>query len=223
MIKLKQLLREWDHNKRPSKDLDLFILKNHVHVFNGTLYHGSPMDGLKEMIIQGIHGSEHGEIAEYDAFSTSINFQVLRLFSEGHGNTGLEFDAKGINVVVLDDFLHKLMVELPGSGMEVDVDEEEFKAFCQKYGVPRGAWNKDEYYLPHDYLSSLGVDAFTFEYVWKRVDMPSTHNDESEIAILSKGIQKINGMVDFIWVDGHSFEIKEKEEALKAIDLYDQS
>lgn len=222
MIKLKHLLTEWEHDKRPSSLLDSFILKNHVQIFNGTVYHGSPPDGLKSIITEGIRGTEHGEIAEYETFSTSVNSGVLNLFSEGHGRTGIECEVQGIKVVVLDSFLHKLMCELPGSGMEVDVDEEAFKEFCSKYAVPHGAWNRDEYFLPYNYLSSLGVDAFSFDYVWKQIshDITPPHNDESEIAFIGAGIRKLNSMAETIWVNGHTFSIKEKARALEAIEEY---
>ena len=223
MIKLKQLIKEARHSERPNKSLDLHILKTRVKEFNGTVYHGSPVEGVKAMLTQGIHGTEHGEIAEYETLSTSVNSEVLHLFSDGHGDTGLSFDVKNIKVAVLDDFLHKLLIELPGSGMEVDIDDEAaFEAFCVQHGIPKGAWGRDEYYLPYNYLSSLGVDAFTFDYVWRRIDhdMPPAPRDESEIAFIGRGLKKLNNMVETIWVDGQTFEIAEKAEALDAIAQY---
>lgn len=224
MIKLRQLVYESTHTQRPSKELDLYLLKNKVHTFSGTLYHGSPPEGLKGMIQEGIYGTEHGEISENDVFSTSVNSEVLHLFSEVHGSTGLEFEAKNINLLVLDDIMTKLMTELRGSGYDPDVDdEEEFKAFCEKYHVPFGkGWGRQEYYLPYDYISSLGVDGFVYDYVWSRVDrgMPPSPRDESEIALVTKGIKKLNNMVSAIWVDGQTFEIDEKAEALAAIEEY---
>lgn len=223
MITLKHLVCESRHAERPNKSLDLHILKNCRHVFDGTVYHGSPADGLKDMLIHGIHGTEHGELAEYETLSTSVNSEVLHLFSDGHGDTGVEFAVKGINLIVLDQYLTKLLAELPGSGMEPEVDnEDEFVEFCIKHGVPRGAWGRDEFYLPYNYLSSLGVDAMTYDYVWRRIDhgMPPSPRDESEIAFFGKGLKKLNNMVDTIWVDGQTFEIREKAQALAAIAEY---
>lgn len=225
MIKLRQLVYESTHTQRPSKELDLFLLKNKVHKFSGTLYHGSPASGLKGMILEGIYGTEHGEISENNTFSTSINSEVLHMFSEANHDMGLEFEVKDVTLLVLDDILTKLMAELRGSGMDPEVDdEEEFKAFCEKYQIPKGkGWGRDdEYYLPYDYISSLGVDGFVYDYVWRRIDhgMPPSLRDESEIAFVTKGIKKLNHMVSQIWVDGQTFEISEKKEALAAIEEY---
>jgi len=222
MIKLKTILNEIQNSDQPDKSLNLYILKNKVRIFNGTLYHGTPMEGLKSIITNGIWGTQHGEIAEYDTFSTSINSQVLTLFSEGDGKTGLEFDLRKISVVVLDDILHKLMIELPGSGMEINVNEPSFLEFCNEFSVPRQRRGRYEYYLPYGYLSSLGVDAFTFDYVWKHIEQnnPPTHNDETEIAFLPNGMKKLNNMVNIIWVDGQNFDIEEKLNALAAIEEY---
>lgn len=220
MIKLKQILFEEIYSQRPNKSLDLYLLKNRLQKFDGTLYHGSPMEGLKQIILNGINGTEHGEIAEYSTFSTSINDQVLRLFSDGDGVTGVQFDVSGINLIVIDDFIHKLMIELQGSGMEVDVNEKEFIAFCKQYQVPQNS--RGEYYLPYGYLTSLGVDAFIFDYTWKKIKNGhgASHNDESEIAFVGDGIKKLNNMVDCLWVDGSTYDINEKQQALEAIDEY---
>ena len=220
MIKLKQLIFETRHDARPNKSLDLYILQNCRHNFSGTVYHGSPREGVREMLTQTIYGTEHGELAEYETLSTSVNSEVLYLFSDGHGRTGLQFEVKNINLIVLDQFLSKLMGELPGSGMDFEVDDEAaFEQFCIKHQVPRGAWGRNEFYLPYNYLSSLGVDAMTYDYVWRRIDhgMPPSPRDESEIAFIGRGIKKLNNSIDTIWIDGQTYGIKEKEDALADI------
>jgi hypothetical protein len=203
--------------------MDYYILKHCRHKFSGTVYHGSPMEGLQSMLTEGIYGTEHGELAEYETLSTSVNSEVLHMFSEGHGDTGVEFNVKGINLIVLDDKLSRLMGALPGSGMDWEVDdEEEYEEFCIKHGLPQKKWGRGGYYLPYNYLSSLGADAMCYDYVWRRIDhgMPPSARDESEIAFFGRGLKKLNNMVDTIWVDGQTFEISEKAQALAAIAEY---
>lgn len=214
MIKLRTLVNEALHNQRPDKSFDELLLKTRLHTWSGTVYHGSPPDGVENMLTQGIYGTQHGEIADYDTFSTSINESVLRLFSDGHGITGVEFDVKNINLLVVDDFTHKLLVELPGSGMDVDwIDEDQFMLFCKKFNIP---FDGREFYLPYNYLSDLGIDAFVFDYTWKRMDRGHgyLHNDESEICFVKNGINKLEGFLTHIFVDSDVFEANQKKEAI---------
>ena len=180
------------------------------------LYHGSPFDGLVSMLVRGISGTEHGEVAEYESFSTSLNSEMLHFFSEGNGETGLSFKAENIKVVVLDDMMTYLVTQLAGSGFDAQVeDEQKFEEFCQKFDIPIGT-HRHEPCLPYGYLSSLGVDAFTFDYVWKRYGSGHMHrNDESEICFIGKSIPKLNKMIHGIWVDGEEFD--KKLPALRAI------
>lgn len=216
-MKLKRLLIEINHKQLPDKSLGHFLLNHKVHPFSGTLYHGSPMEGLKEMLSAEIYGQEHNEIAEYESFSTSINPDVLRLFSEGHGNTGLEFNVKNVKLLVIDDMLHHLLIALPGSGMEIEVGEEEMENFARQYNIPYS--DHYGYYLPYNYVSSLGVDGFVFEYTWKKIS--SGHwggdRDENEIGFVGNGISTLQKSIDAIHVEGESFSINEKSEALIAI------
>ncbi len=210
-IKLKTLISEsagWE-GPQPSPLLGKYILKNMTQKMSEWLYHGTPYDGLLSMLEGGIFGMEHGEVSEHDTLSTSLNSEVLRLFSEGCGETGLQFKVENISVIVLDDMLLKLVTELAGSGFDAQVDDEEkFEEFCQKFEVPA---RRGDYYLPYDYLSSLGVDAFTFDYVWKRWDQghgAPHNNDEFEICFIGKGVEKLNGLVSEIYVDGESYDNK---------------
>lgn len=223
MIKLRQLLIEATNSKRPDKSLDDFLLATKVHKFTGRVYHGSPVVGLKEMLLHGIGGSQHGEVAEYDAFSTSINAEVLGIFSEADGISGLEFYVDNARILVADDIIHHLMIQLAGSGMEVDVDNEVLRAFCEKYNVPFGkGWGKDEFYLPYNYVSSLGVDGFAYDYTWKALKNPNSldNRDEHEICFVGNGNNKLNQRITTIYVDGAEYDISEKEDALAAIDEY---
>jgi hypothetical protein len=100
--------------------------------------------------------------------------------------------------------------------MDVEVDENELEIFCKKYQVPIDG--RGRYYLPYGYLSSLGVDAFTYEYVWRRIrrGMESSVRDESEIGFIGQGIPKLNNFVDSIYIDETEYDTK--EEALASIE-----
>lgn len=219
MIKLKSLLES--HGKElPAPELKDWILKKRTVQITDWLYHGSPLVGLKGMIMEGIYGVEHGEVAEYESFSTSLNPNMMGMFSEHDGDTGLCFKCNNINVVILDDILHHLVTRLPGSGMDVDVNEEELAKFVETFKIPSEESWVNEPYLPYNYLSSLGVDAFTFDYVWKRYQSGNYghHNDESEICFIGNGIAKLNGMVESIYVDGKEYPIAQKADALADIE-----
>ena len=210
MLKLASFIPEsatWE-GPQPSPLLGKYILDTRVEEMSEWLYHGTPYDGLLSMLKGGIFGMEHGEVAERDTLSTSVNSEVIRLFSEGCGETGLQFTAKNISVIVLDDMLLYLVTQEAGSGFDAQVDDEEaFEKFCQKFHVPA---KRGTYYLPYNYLSSLGVDAFTFDYVWKRWQSGhSGHgNDEAEICFMGKGVDKLNGMISEIYIDGESYDDK---------------
>lgn len=219
MIKLKRLL-ESNGRQLPDPSLGQYILQNRVVSVSDYLYHGTPLEGLKEMLTNGIYGTEHGEVAEHDGFSTSVNSEMLSMFSEGAGDTGLSFKVQNAKVVVLDEILTYLVTQLPGSGMSAEIDDEAaFQAFVTRYKIPTDNW-KHTPYLPYNYLSSLGVDAFMYDYVWKRMDMgmsPSVR-DESEICFIGKGLELLNKNVHGIWVDGREYEPNEKVEALADIE-----
>jgi len=203
----------------PSPALKDWLLSNRVGSISEWLYHGTPYDGLKSMLTEGIWGTEHGEVAEYDAFSTSLNSEVIAMFSEGDGETGIQFKVKDAKVVVLDEILTYLVTQLPGSGMSAEIeDEEAFAKFCETFKIPTGNW-KHTPYLPYGYLSSLGVDAFVYDYTWKRLQSGHTMRirDEHEICFIGNGIQKLNGWIETIYVDGDEFGPEEKEMALRAI------
>jgi hypothetical protein len=202
----------------PDKSLGEYLLKNKLVSFSDWVYHGTPMEGLKEMLTTGVYGQQHGEIAEYETFSTSVNSEVLHYFSEGNEDTGLQFKVENMNVLVLDDIMHHLVIELPGSGMDIDIDEQELEKFCQMYRVPVNSYGK--YYLPYGYLTSLGVDAFVFEHTWNRMKRGYSggDNQESEICFVGKGIDKLNGLITSIYV--HNEEFDNKEEALQHIEQW---
>ena len=194
-------------------------LDNNVESISDTLYHGTPLIGLKEILTSGIYGTQHGEVAEYKSFSTSPNSNVLSLFSEGDGKTGIEFDVKNVKVIVLNNVLTYLVTRLPGSGIDIDVDEDEVEQFCQLYKIPHGGY-KNRPYLPYGYLSSLGVDAFMYDYVYNSLKYGSNmgHNDESEICFVGNGINKLNNFANGIYVDGEDYDIKDNKTALQDIE-----
>lgn len=219
IINLKQLL-ESSEKQLPSPKLASFINKHYVIDFSDWVYHGTPLTGLKEMLTNGIYGTGHGEVAEYDAFSTSLNSEMLAMFSDGDGETGLQFKVKNAKIVVLDDILTYLVTQLPGSGMTVEIDDEErFNKFVRAFKIPTDNWKKTPY-LPYNYLSSLGVDAFMYDYVYKRWSKghSTPMRDESEICFIGKGFDLLNKSVTNIYVNGNEYEPSEKEEALRHIE-----
>jgi hypothetical protein len=201
----------------PKPSLKQHILKNNVHDFSDEVYHGSPALGLLSMLRYGINGHEHGEVAEYATFSTSINPDVLWLFSEGAKATGISFAVKGAKIVVLDDILSFLVTALPGSGMDVDVDQEQLDAFIAKFGVPSNQTYGP--HLPYDYLSSLGVDGFMYDSVYKawKSGINFRRNDEMEICFIGQGIEKLSNMISGIFVAGHEYKVSEKDKAIMAL------
>ena len=219
MIKLKRIL-EATGGQLPNPSLGEYILQHRVVSISDWLYHGTPLEGLKEMLTSGIYGTQHGEVAEYDAFSTSLNSEMLSMFSEGAGDTGLQFKVENANVVILDDILTYLVTQLPGSGMDAEVDDEEkFEKFIEQFNVPVGTY-KNVPYLPYNYLSSLGIDAFMYDYVWLRIKrgLSPSVRDESEICFIGNGIEKLNKSITSIWVDGQEYEPEEKAMALQDIE-----
>lgn len=224
---LKEDYEEAMNRTWPDESLDKYLLENKVVTLGSErLYHGSPLDGIVSMLVRGIHGQEHNEVAESEAFSTSLNSEMLYVFSDsaGSGASGLEFETNGVNVVILDDIMTFLVTQLPGSGMGAEADEAELEKFCEKFKVPLGGRNRN-YYLPYNYLSSLGVDAFMFEYVWRRHSSGQSpaYRDESEICFIGKSISKLNKMISTIYVEGKEFD--NKLTALRAIKkiLHDQT
>lgn len=219
MIKLKKLMRldEALHNKMPDPSLAKYLLSEKVVSFGDYLYHGTPVEGLRSMLVDGISGTQHGEIAEYESFSTSINSEVLHLFSEGDGTTGLGFKVHGIKLLILDDIMHYLLINLPGSGMDIDVDKNDLETFCEQYGIPVNVRGP---YLPYGYLSSLGVDAFIYKYTWDRSNHGYTggDNDESEVCFIGKGISNLDHMIYQIYINEEEFEPSDKKAAIKYID-----
>ena len=137
-LKLRSIISEWGEKERPDQSLDQLLCSERVVDVSDYLYHGSPLIGLKGMLEEGIYGQEHNEVAEYNAFSTLPNPGVLHYFSEGEGDTGLYFKMENAKVLVLDEYLTKLVTELAGSGMDAQVeDEEAFEKFCLQYKIPR--------------------------------------------------------------------------------------
>lgn len=221
MIKLKPLMEMGPHGDWPSPLLKKYLLENKVSELTEYLYHGSPFEGLVDMLVRGISGTEHGEVAEYESLSTSLNPEILHHFSEGDGETGLQFQVKSAKVIVLDDIMTYLVTQLPGSGISAEVDDEQkFEEFCQQFDIPVGSYRQAPH-LPYGYLSSLGVDAFVFDYTWKYWQNYSGYrgasvaNEEHEICFVGKGIQMLQKSISLIYVDGEEFD--KKLPALRAI------
>lgn len=215
MIKLTSLIRE-NYIDYPNPELRTYIYENYVRPISGDVYHGTPPYGLLSILKDGIFGTQHGEVAEYESFSTSLNEGIMQYFSEGHGITGVSFKVSDVKCVILDDILQKLVQELPGSGLDVDVDEEEFDNFCERFNIPSARGN---FYLPYDYLSGIGLDAFMYEYVWDSLRSGElAHNDESELCFIGKGINKLESSIYGIYVDGEYYDPDDEQEKLAALE-----
>lgn len=215
MIKLQALVSE-TQGKLPHPKLAEYLLKKRTEHLSTWLYHGTPLVGLKRMLTQGIYGTQHGEIAEYETLSTSFNSEVLRLFSDGDGETGIQFHVKDVKVLILDDLLTYFAIKAAGSGMEVDVDEKLVQKFARVFKLPLDRFNNEPHF-PYGYLSSIGVDALCYEYAWKRA-----HNgyhggdrDESEVCFIGNGVHKLNNFITEIYIQGEVFE--DKAQALAAL------
>ena len=88
MIKLRPLT-EWNkYGDQPSPLLKKYLLENKVGELTEYVYHGSPFEGLVDMLVHGFNGQEHGEVAEYETITTSLNSEVLHFFSEGNERLG---------------------------------------------------------------------------------------------------------------------------------------
>lgn len=219
MLKLKTLVKEIHSEQRPDASLDKYLLENFVVPVSDYLYHGTPYVGLLSMLTEGIWGTEHSEVAEYDAFSTSLSSGMMHHFSEGDGETGLAFKVTNARVIVLDDKMTFLMTQLPGSGMSAEVDDEaEFEEFVKRFQIPVGSWRHGPF-LPYNYLSSLGVDAWMYDYVYKTLKRGygPHHNDESEICFIGKGITKLNNLIHSIWIDGNEYDPEDKAVAIRVL------
>lgn len=207
-----------------SPSLAEFLHKTAVKSYSGVLYHGSPKGGLRAMLTDGIHGTGHGELSEYETFSTSPNDAVLGLFGSGNG---VEFEVSNIRVLVIDDFLADLCTR--ESSMEFENDADALEAFCERFQIEKN--RRGEYALPHGYLSSLEVDAVCYAYAWKMIEK-QRHNagrDECEICFLGDGIAKLDGLLSGAIVDDDPFWSYDnpewKEKALAAIgdEAFDES
>ena len=78
-------MNEGNESRMPDKSLGEFLLAHKTVSFSDWVYHGTPLVGLKEMLVNGISGISHGEVADDSTFSTSVNSEVIHYFSEGDG------------------------------------------------------------------------------------------------------------------------------------------
>lgn len=203
----------WDSSKLIS-----YLMENKVNSYSGILYHGTPKDGLLSMLKEGLWGTQHGEISEYNTLSTSINENVLNLFADHDKGTGVEFTVKDKKILVLDEILSHLATRSGGSGIEFDFDEDEYEEFCREYSIPK---NNRDYYLPYNFFSDMGtVDCIVYDYTWKMIHGRGYQggNDETEICFVGNGIDKINKDITGIYIDWDEYDITEKQEAINRLE-----
>lgn len=197
------------------QNLEQYLLEECVETVSGSFYHGTPMDGLVSMLVEGIHGTEHNEFSENDTLSTSANPEMLRMFSERRKDNGLEFAVSSARVLIVDDVLATALTTRRGSGIDFDVEDEELREFAERFDIPMDDRGRPE--LPYDYIESLGVDAFMYEYAYRSMrGGGGRHNDEMELCFVGPAVSKLSEKIEAIFVDGEEYPAERKAEALKA-------
>lgn len=181
-----------------------------VAPWNGYLYHGSPLDGMIDIVRYGLHPVPHNELGS-ELLSVSINDNVLHLFSDGEGNCGFAFDAKFDKVLVIDDFHYALAAWQSGGDFWADVlaqnPEAEQMAEALGYKVHGGDYGMWEGELT-DNLPP-GTDAIILPGFDSR-----HHNAEAEMGVTELGCSKLMNFIDYVYVRGEEYG---KEEGLKLL------
>ena len=180
-----------------------------VAPFNDYLFHGTPLDGLLDMIRDGISPNDHSEL-NIPALSTSINSEVLVMFSDGEKQTGLIFNAHFNKVVTLDDthyclaayeagdFIDDLMEKNPG--LEARLRQIGYVQHDGSVGMSEGE------------LAGLFPDADAF--ILPGFDNPHVRA-EAEMAVTELGCKKLEHMIEYIYIRDHEFDTAEGLTKLK--------
>ena len=179
--------------------------------YQGYLFHGTPLAGAVDMIQNGIHPSDHGEL-QSPLLSVSVNGEMLHMFSDGEKNTGFVFDVNFAKVVTLDevhyalaacesgDFIDDLLEKNPGM-------EERLKQLGYEDRWNRVGMNEGE-------LVGIfpDVDAFILP------GFDSTNlRAEAEMAVTERGCEKLEHMIEYVYIRDHEFDAAEGIAKLKEI------
>jgi hypothetical protein len=211
-------MRLFEAKSKKKKSFKKYLIDEWVYNISGTVYHGSPACGLESILTEGIYGKEHGEVSEYNTFSTSFNAEVLRMFSDGDGYMGVSFNVKNAKILVMNDLIAELATAEVGSGLSFDNDEEEMNELVDEYDIPKN--RRGNHSLPFGYISDLGVDGFMYEYVHKKMLFGSFDTrDESELCFLGNGIARLDKIMESIIIENDEYNPKDPSERMEALNI----
>ena len=203
-------LREFYPEIKQEKELIDSLIKDFSFTLPAglSLYHGTPPAGLKEILRTNINGQMHGEFNEDFSFSTSINRNMLQIFSESRFPIGFKFILKhDVKCLSINRWLGYLIC---GYRHEVELTDEDkviIDKIIKKYDLTED--KVGDTYLPANFLSDRitdHVDCVCYDYVRKHIQqnkLGGLGNDETEICFVGQGIDRIlnNPNACEIWVD----------------------
>ena len=188
-----------------------FNMVHDIESYSGTLYHGTELETLIDVINNDPHLYYHSELS-FDAFSVSDNREMLHIFGE---MCGLSWEVTDLKIIRLDEFYYDLLACDTGmSAFWDDPDEDDngskiemakTMGLVSRFGG-LGIDNADEFF--DKVIKPLGVDGVAvpgFEYSGSR--------QESEIAIVN--LPGLMGNPITYIVDEQEYD--DKESTLEAI------
>ena len=189
------------------KDIKREFLKQEIVPWDESyLYHGTPPTGLACILKNGLYCAGSHDL-DFCLLSTSNNDNVLTLFSEVHGTTGLVFNPKFKKVLVLDDFWFDALYGMSGSGAADMWDDRvaenpEDDERAQKMGL----WDGSEF----KYESGRFLETFLPKDV-EAIMFPSFREDkggnaESEMAVTTAGMKVLEKAIEYIYIEGKEFD-----------------
>lgn len=187
------------------EEVDLFdkYIKDNTITYTGTLYHGTFLGNLYDILNDGsVYGNTHGELLENDTLSTSINSNVLSMFSDT--DSGLMFEVNNLKVFIIPDWFHSAYTN---SGLEFDDVVEEAQAIknIKKYKIPMGQFEQiDEEYLSEK-LAQHNIYAGCYQYTANAIETNNIERirDEYEIVIFrpDKNLKLSEVQIEDEWFD----------------------
>jgi hypothetical protein len=199
-------------------------------IVNETLYHGSPLEGLTEIVrTKKLEPQPHGEL-NVDAFCVSPNDNMLKFYGVEHCDekwSGIAFQPVHLNCVKLDWFHYHLISEY-----KHQPTKEEWSTRDQDEIIADrlGYWNPDRHEMdidPDDFLDILPPNTDALIFPWQKFEryhnpfLPTEvkvywpdWNTEAEVSILEPGCKKLWKAIDQIAI--HE-EWHDKSRALRKI------
>lgn len=182
------------------------------------LYHGSPVEGMYEIMDAGrLYVQGHGELVS-DFFCVSANDNMLRSFSDGDALTGMAFvPPRPLRCIQLDPVHYALAASESmgwynavrvGSIDEHTAERARILA-CRFYDSVRG----DPYMSACDFERVIPewCDGLLFPWSvfhWGEL-WPSAHNDECEIALTQRGTDQAWQGMHLIYLQGKEYDPKD--------------